>query len=249
MQLLEGKNAVITGCLKGIGRATMELFAQHRANIWACSQIKTDEFENRVSELAEAFDVSITPVYFDLSDHEQIKAGVRMILAEKRPVDVLVNIAGITYSALFHMTTIEKMKEVFEIDFFSQMLITQQLTRLMVRQKAGSVINIVSVAGLDGNPGQLAYSAAKAALIGATKTLAGELGGYGIRVNAVAPGVIQTDMTAAIPKAKIDGLLNGSKLHRSGLPEEVAQTLVFLASDLSEYITGQVIRVDGGMGG
>ena len=247
--LLKGKNAVITGCLKGIGRATMDVFAQNGANIWACCQMPTAEFESHVKELAEANGVWITPIYFDLSDYEQIKAGVRQIIAAKQPVDVLVNIAGITHNALFHMTTIEKMKEVFEIDFFSQMLVSQQLTRLMVRQKSGSVINIVSVAGLDGNPGQIAYSAAKAALIGATKTLAGELGGYGIRVNAVAPGVIQTDMTADLPKEKFDELLSGSKLRRPGLPEEVARTLLFLASDQSAYITGQVIRVDGGMGG
>lgn len=247
--LLKGKNAVITGCLKGIGRATMDVFAQNGSNIWACCQMPTAEFESHVKELAEANGVLIVPVYFDLSNYEQIKAGVRQIIADKRPVDVLVNIAGITHNALFHMTTMEKMKEVFEIDFFSQMLITQQLTRLMVRQKSGSVINIVSVAGLDGNPGQIAYSAAKAALVGATRTLAGELGGYGIRVNAVAPGVIQTDMTAVLPKEKFDELLSGSKLRRPGLPEEVARTLLFLASDKSAYITGQVIRVDGGMGG
>jgi 3-oxoacyl-[acyl-carrier protein] reductase len=246
--LLKGKNVVITGCLKGIGRATMDVFAQNGAKIWACCQMPTAEFESHVKELAEANGVWITPIYFDLSDYEQIKAGVRQIIAAKQPVDVLVNIAGITHNALFHMTTIEKMKEIFEIDFFSQMLVSQQLTRLMVRQKSGSVINIVSVAGLDGNPGQIAYSAAKAALIGATKTLAGELGGYGIRVNAVAPGVIQTDMTAALPKEKLAELLSGSKLRRPGLPEEVARTLLFLASDQSAYITGQVIRVDGGMG-
>ncbi|MGA2531678.1 MAG: SDR family NAD(P)-dependent oxidoreductase [Candidatus Aminicenantales bacterium] len=247
--LLNGKNAVITGCLKGIGRATMDVFAQNGANIWACCQMPTAEFEGHVKELAEANGVSITPVYFDLSDYEQIKAGMKQIVAAKQPVDVLVNIAGIAYNALFHMTTMDKMKEVFEIDFFSQMLITQQMTRLMVRQKSGSVINIVSVAGVDGNPGQVAYSAAKAALIGATKTLAGELGGCGIRVNAVAPGVIQTDMTASLPKDKFDELLSSSKLRRAGLPEEVARALLFLASDQSAYVTGQVIRVDGGMGG
>jgi len=246
--LLRGKNAVITGCLKGIGRTTMDVFAHNGANIWACCQMPTGEFESHIKELAQANGISITPVYFDLSDYEQIKAGMKIITVGKQPVDVLVNIAGIAYNALFHMTTIEKMKEVFEIDFFSQMLITQHLTRLMARQKSGSVINIVSVAGVDGNPGQVAYSAAKAALIGATKTLAGELGVYGIRVNAVAPGVIQTDMTASLSKEKVNELLSASKLHRVGLPEEVARALLFLASDQSAYITGQVLRVDGGMG-
>lgn len=247
--LLREKNAVITGCLKGIGRATMDLFANNGANVWACCQAPDVEFENHVKTLSEATKVSITPVYFDLSNSEQIKAGIKQIIAAKQPVDVLVNVAGMTYNALFHMTTIEKMKEVFEIDFFSQMLVSQQITKLMMRQKSGSVINIASIAGVDGNPGQIAYSAAKAALIGATKTLAAELGTSGIRVNAVAPGVIKTDMTAELSKEKFDELLSGSKLRRAGLPEEVAQTLLFLASDLSAYITGQVIRIDGGMGG
>ena len=247
--LLKGKNAVITGCLKGIGRSTMDVFAQNGSNIWACCQMPTAEFESHVKELTEANGVSITPIYFDLSDYEQIKAGVRQIIAVKQPVDVLVNIAGITHNALFHMTTMEKMKEVFEIDFFSQIYITQLITRLMVRQKFGSVINIASFVGLDGNRGQIAYSSAKAALIGATKTMAAEFGEYGIRINAVAPGVIQTDMTAALPKDKFDELLRGSKLPRAGMPVEVAQLLLFLASDLSSYITGQVIRIDGGIGG
>ncbi len=247
--LLKGKNAVITGCLKGIGRATLDAFAENGANIWACCQMPTIEFEGHISRLAQVNCVWIEPLYFDLLEQEQIKTAMKSIVTAKRPVDALVNIAGVTHNALFHMTTIEKFKEVFEIDFFSQMLITQQLTKVMIRQRSGSVVSVVSVAGLDGNPGQIAYSAAKAALVGATRTLAAELGGFGIRVNAVAPGVIQTDMTAALPQEKLDELVSGSKLQRVGLPEEVAQTLVFLASDESAYITGQVIRVDGGMGG
>jgi 3-oxoacyl-[acyl-carrier protein] reductase len=247
--LLKGKNAVITGCLKGIGRASMDIFAQSGANVWACCQRPDAGFANHIKELAESTGVEISPVYFDLQDYDAVKSGMKQIIMAKRPVDVLVNIAGMTYNALFHMTPIEKMKEVFDVDFFSQMLITQQITKLMVRQKSGSVINVASIAGLDGNPGQIAYSAAKAALIGATKTLAAELGTQGIRVNAVAPGVVQTDMTASLPKEKFDELLRSCKLKRAGMPEEVARAMLFLASDLSSYMTGQVMRVDGGMGG
>lgn len=246
--LLKGKNAVITGCLRGIGRTTMDVFAQNGANIWACCQAPDEEFENHIIDLQKENGVIITPVYFDLSDSEQIKAGMKTIMSAKQKVDVLVNIAGMTYNALFHMTTIEKMKYVFEIDFFSQILITQYITKIMLKQKSGSVINISSIAGIDGNPGQVAYSAAKAALIGATKTLSEELAEHNIRVNAIAPGVIKTDMTAELNQDKFDQLVAKSNLNRAGTPEEVAQTLLFLASDMSSYMTGQIIRVDGGIG-
>ncbi|KAF6625388.1 SDR family oxidoreductase [Paenibacillus sp. EKM208P] len=245
--LLKGKNAVITGCLRGIGKTTMELFAENGANIWACCQEKNEEFEAHILELSSRHGVVITPVYFDLMDSEQIKKAMKSILGSKMSIDVLVNIAGMTFNSLFSMTSIEKMKQVFEIDFFSQMLITQYITKSMVKQKSGSVINISSVAAIDGNRGQVAYSSAKAAFIGATKTLAIELGDYGIRVNAIAPGVIQTDMTNELASKDLHILTEKTNFKRSGNPLEVANVLLFLASDLSSYMTGQVLRVDGGM--
>jgi 3-oxoacyl-[acyl-carrier protein] reductase len=245
--LLEGKNAVITGCLRGIGKAALEAYARNGANVWACCQVQDDEFEAYAKSLAEETKVWITPVYFDLSDTEQIKASMKEIIKCKQKVDVLVNVAGMTYNALFQMMTMDKMKEVFEIDFFSQMIISQYIAKVMIRQKSGSIINIASIAGLDGNYGQLAYSAAKAALIGATKTLSLELAEHNIRVNAIAPGVIRTEMTAALPKDKFDVLVSKSKLGRPGETKEVSDVLVFLGSELSSYMTGQVIRVDGGM--
>lgn len=246
--LLAGKNVVITGCLKGIGRETMELFAQNGANIWACAQAQHQDFESHIEKLANENGVTITPVYFDLSDQEQIKSGMKSIMFAKQKIDVLVNIAGLTYNALFHMTPMEKMKYVFEIDFFSQILVTQYITKLMVRQKFGNVINISSIAGIDGNPGQVAYSSCKAALIGATKTLAAELAEFNIRVNAIAPGVIKTDMTSNLAPDALKRLMKKCVLNRPGMPGEVANVLLFLASDMSTYITGQVLRVDGGIG-
>jgi len=245
--LLEGKNAVITGCLRGIGKAALEAYASNGANVWACCQIHDDEFEAYAKSLAEEAKVWIKPIYFDLSDTDQIKDSMKEIIKSKQKIDVLVNVAGMTYNVLFQMMTMEKMKEVFEIDFFSQMLVSQYLAKVMIRQKSGSIINIASIAGLDGNYGQLAYSAAKAALIGATKTLSLELAEHNIRVNAIAPGVIRTEMTAALPKDKFDILVSKSKLGRPGETKEVSDVLVFLGSELSSYMTGQVIRVDGGM--
>lgn len=246
--LLNGKTAVITGCLRGIGRITMDLFAENGANIFACVQVEDDDFKSHIADLSVKYGVTITPVYFDLLDETQIKAAMKYILSTKQPVDVLVNIAGMTYNALFQMTSMDKMRTLFEVDFFSQILISQSIVRIMLKQKSGSIINIASIAGIDGNSGQVAYSAAKAALIGATKTMALELGSSNIRVNAVAPGVIDTAMTQVLSDDIRAKLIKPALIPRIGAPDEVAKVLLFLASDLSEYITGQVIRIDGGIG-
>lgn len=245
--LLQGKNAVITGCLKGIGKATLELFASNGVNIWASCQFPDVTFEQNIAELQRKHGIWITPVFFDLTNYEQVKQAAKAIILAKKPVDILVNVAGMTHDALFHMITMEQMKQVFEVNFFAPLLFTQYLTKLMLKQKSGSVINVASISALDGNPGQLSYSAAKAALIGATKTLSAELAPSGIRVNAITPGVIKTEMTEKIPEEKLKQFMQKTSLKRLGLPNEVASALLFLASDLSSYVTGQVIRIDGGI--
>lgn len=245
--LLNGKNAVITGCLRGIGRETLRLFVEQGANVWACAQAPYEEFETYCKELADTHGCWVKPVYFDLSDHDAIKAAMRSIQADKQPVDCLVNVAGLTRDALVHMTTMDQLKLVFDVNLFSQVLVTQYLTKLMMRQKRGSVINVSSISGIDGNVGQLSYSASKAALIGVTKTLSRELGEHGIRVNAVAPGVIDTEMNAVVPHDVLASRVEQTSLGRLGTPREVAGTIAFLASDISAYMTGQVIRIDGGM--
>jgi len=246
-KILKDKNAVITGCLQGIGRATLDMFAANGANVWACAQYPTDEFESRCAELSKTCNVWIKPIYFDLLNQEQIKEGLRTIAADKKPIDSLVNIAGMTKDSLFHMLSIDLMKTIFEVNFFSQMVITQFITKLMLRNGKGSVINISSISAIDGNAGQLAYSASKAAIIGATKTLSAELAPRGIRVNAVAPGVIDTEMNKIVPQDVIAKHLSNTSLSRMGEANEVASTIVFLASDLSAYMTGQIIRIDGGI--
>ena len=246
-KLLSGKTAVITGCLKGIGRATMEMFALNGADIFACCQFENDEFKNHIDILSKENNVQITPLYFDLCDTEQIKNAVKEIRSSKKKIDVLVNIAGMTQDAIFHMITMDQLKKIFEVNFFSQILFTQYITKLMLLNKSGSVINISSVSGIDGNSGQLSYSSSKAALIGATKTLSIELAPQGIRVNAIAPGVIKTDMTENLPEEAMNKLKAKIKLQHVGLPNEVAGAILFLASDNSSYITGQIIRVDGGI--
>ena len=245
--LLSGKNAVVTGCLRGIGRQTLDLFAEHGANVWACAQHADEEFEAHCAELSARTGTWIKPVYFDLTDATAIKAAMRAIQSEKLATDILVNVAGYTKDAIFHMTSMEQLKLIFEVNYFSQMLITQSITKVMMKHGRGSVINISSISGIDGNAGQLAYSSSKAALIGATKTLSRELAAQGVRVNAFAPGVVDTDMNAAVPKAMIDERLRTMSIPRMGHSREIASAILFLASDLSSYMTGQVLRVDGGM--
>ena len=245
--LLSGKNAVVTGCLRGIGKKTLETFAEQGANVWACAQQADEEFEKFCADLAQRMGTWIKPIYFDLTDTDAIKAGLKAIMSDRQPVDVLVNVAGFTKDAIFHMTSMEQLKFVFEVNYFSQILISQYITKLMVRQKRGSVINIASISGWDGSRGQLAYSSSKAALIGATRTMSRELAQQGIRVNAIAPGVIDTDMNAVVPEGVIAGHIKGMSIPRMGSSGEVANAILFLASDLSSYMTGQIIRVDGGM--
>lgn len=246
--LLKDKNAVITGCNRGIGKEILRLFAENGASVWACVRKQNDEFDEFITRLSEQYHVKIMPVYFDISDEQQIKAGIKTIMSSKMPVDILVNNAGmVPESKLFQMTPISDMKKTFDINFFSQMLITQYISRIMSKMGRGSIVNMASIAGLDGNPAQLEYVSSKAAIIGATKKLAIELGAYGIRVNAVAPGLTDTSMAGEMSKELMESTVNKTIMKRLGRPEEIASVVLFLASDLSSFMTGQTIRADGGM--
>jgi 3-oxoacyl-[acyl-carrier protein] reductase len=246
--LLDNKNALITGCNRGIGKAILTTFAENGSNIWACVRQPSDEFETYIKELSMRCDVKIWPVFFDLKDSDQVKSAVKTIMSMKKPVDILVNNAGISYNALFQMSTIDKMIEVFNINFFSQMIFTQYIIKLMLRNKNGSIINIASSTGIDGNAGRSIYGASKAAIICATKAMSTELGENGIRVNAIAPGITQTEMISDMTEAVIKETIQQTHLKRAGNPYEIARAALFLASDISSYVTGQVLRVDGGLG-
>ena len=246
--MLKGKNAVITGTLQGIGKATLEYFAANGANVWACAQHQDDAFEAYCKELEAEYGVWVKPVYFDLTNADAIKAAVKTIQSDKQPVDALVNIAGMARDAIFHMVSMETMKLVFEVNFFSQILLSQYITKLMLRNpNPSSVVFVSSISAIDGNAGQLAYGSSKAALIGAMKTMSKELASKGIRVNAIAPGVIDTDMNKVVPQEVIDQKIKTMDIKRLGKPSEVASTIAFLCSDLSRHITGQTIRIDGGI--
>ena len=248
MKMLDQKNAVITGAGGGIGMASVKCFAANGANIWACEFRQNPQTEARWAEIAAEYGIWIQPVYFDVTDEEQVKEAVKQIRSKKVPVDVLANVAGIAAdSTSFHMTGMDKMKKVFEVNFFALTLLTQYISRLMLRQQSGSIVNVASIAGIDGDPAQYEYAASKAAVIGGTKKLAREFAPNGIRVNAVAPGMTETSMGAQIEDDLKQEILSKIMMKRMGRPEEIANVIAFLASDCASYMTGQVIRVDGGM--
>ena len=245
--LLQSKTAIITGCNRGIGKAILETFAENGADIFACVRKESDEFTEIKDKLEDKTGVTITPVFFDFAESEQVKAGIKTIISSNKPIDVLVNNAGVAAGSIFQMTAIQNLKKVFEINFFSQILFTQGISRYMSRSKKGSIINIASTAGLLGDAGTTSYGSSKAALMFATKTMATELGAFNIRVNAIAPSITRTDMFDQMDEKARNILIESSALKRPAEAVEIANVVLFMASDLSSFITGQILRVDGGL--
>ena len=242
------KTVVITGCNRGIGKKILEVFSANGTKIFACVRNVNKEFEISISEIKKKFNNEIIPIEFDLNDETKIREAATKILSLEPSIDILVNNAAIIYTALFQMTSIKKLKELFEADFFSQTLFTQYILKSMIKKKNGSVLYISSSSALDGNEGRSAYASAKAAMIAQAKSLSREVGIYNIRVNTIAPGLTDTDMMREnTTKEKIKEVESKNSLKRIGNPEEIANVALLLSSELSTYITGQVIRVDGGM--
>lgn len=245
--LLKNKSALITGSNRGIGLAILESFAKHRCNIYAHSRKATNEFKLLLREMSKKYNVKITNVNFDLRDNTEIKNAIMSIIKTKEPLDILVNSAGIIHGGLFQMTPISSIRNVFDVNFFGMLEITQLVSKYMIRKKRGSIVNIASVAGIDLSTGNCAYGTSKSAVIAFSKTLSSELSNYGIRVNVVAPGLTNTDMAHTAEAQKERGKLKGDKpFERMAIPTEIADLVVFLASDNSSFINGEVIRIDGG---
>ena len=243
----KARNTIITGTNRGIGLAMVEKFAENGCNIWACARKPNPEFELKMSELAKKFGVWIKPVYFDLSVEEEIKAGIMSIFKEKKPVHTLINNAGIYYDKLFQMHTMKEIKEIFDVNVFALMYITQLTLRIMVRQKYGNIINVSSTTGLIPYQGAVCYGSAKAAVALFTRSLAIEIGGFGnIRVNAIAPGHTETDMTKHAMGKHRDYILSNCIMNRFAKPYEIANAAYYLASDEASFINGAIINVDGG---
>ena len=246
--LLDNKTVVLTGSNRGIGKKILEVFSMNGAKVFACVRKNNDSFKSYVDQLEKKTKNQIIIIKLDLSNEEEIKNAANEIILSKVPIDILINNAGIIHNSIFQMTSIKKFKEIFDINFFSQVLFTQYILKSMVKNKKGSIVNISSTSGIDSNAGRSAYSASKAALISQSKALSRELGIHNIRVNTIAPGLTDTDMMKNnTAKNVIENVLENVSLKRLADPEEIANAVLLLSSDLSSYITGQTIRVDGGM--
>jgi len=245
--MLCGKNAIVTGARSGIGLAILKKLASEGVNVWAVVHREDRLFINHISSLAGKFNVWIHPVYIDLINEEAILQGLKNIIQEKRSVDILINAAGIVSpNRLIQMTPIEEMRKVMNVNFFAVVQLCQLTSRAMCRQRSGSIINIASIAGVNGDLAQLEYVASKAALIGATKKMAFEWADYNIRVNAIAPGIIDTKMQDSMDEHLSNERLRFNTIYRKGTAEEVAELCAFLADEKSSYITAQTITIDGG---
>jgi len=246
MSLLQGKTAVITGAARGIGRQIALAFAKEGADV-AFTDLSMDENMESLEKELTAMGVKAKGYASDASDYEQTDKVVNQIVADFGRIDALVNNAGITRDTLLMRMDEETWDMVIKVNLKSVFNFTKAAQKTMLKQRSGSIINMSSVVGVSGNAGQANYSASKAGIIGFTKSVAKELGARGIRSNAIAPGFIVTDMTAKLPDDVREEWIKGIPLKRGGTPEDVANTCIFLASDLSSYVSGQVINVCGGM--
>ena len=246
VKLLQGKTALITGASKGIGRGIAITLAQHGANV-AFTYLSSVEKGLALEQELQQFGVKAKGYRSDAADMKAAEELVNGVVTEFGALDIVVNNAGITRDGLLMRMTEENFNEVIRTNLNSVFNITKACQRQMLKQRSGSIINISSVVGVKGNAGQANYAASKAGIIGFTKSIALELGSRNIRCYAIAPGFIETEMTAVLAEETVKQWREAIPLKRGGTPEDVANAVVFLASDMSAYITGQVLNVDGGM--
>ncbi|SNY99855.1 3-oxoacyl-[acyl-carrier-protein] reductase [Flagellimonas pacifica] len=246
MKLLEGKNVIITGASRGIGKGIAQVFGQHGANVaftYSSSEAPALELEKELT----AMGVKAKAYKSNAASFEESATLVEKVLEDFEGIDVLINNAGITKDNLLMRMGEEDFDKVIEINLKSVFNMTKAVQRTMLKQRKGSIVNMSSVVGVKGNAGQTNYAASKAGMIGFTKSVALELGSRNIRCNAIAPGFIETEMTDKLDEKTVQGWRDAIPLKRGGSPEDVANACLYLASDLSGYVTGQVLNVDGGM--
>jgi 3-oxoacyl-[acyl-carrier protein] reductase len=245
--LLEGKKAIITGGARGIGKEIVVSFLSQGASVYFID-LMASEFMNEYESLAKEKNVDVVYKECNVADEDQVSAVVKEIVEESGGIDILVNNAGITRDGLIFRMSKENWNDVISVNLNSAFFMSKAIARSMIGRRTGAIINVSSIVGVHGNAGQCNYSASKAGLIGLTKSLAQEVGGRNVRVNAVAPGFIQTAMTDKLDDSQKENLTKQIPMVRLGQPDEVANVILFLASDLASYVTGQVILIDGGMG-
>ncbi|WPC39949.1 3-oxoacyl-[acyl-carrier-protein] reductase [Clostridium sp. JS66] len=243
---LTDKVALVTGGTRGLGRAIAEKLAAEKVKI-VVTGTNEERAKQAANEISLAYDVEALGLKHDVSSEESTKEVVKAIIARFKRIDILVNNAGVTSDGIMMTMKKENWDKVISTNLTGAFNCTKFVSKQMLRQKSGSIVNMASVVGITGNVGQANYAASKAGLIGFTKTTARELADRGIKVNAVAPGYIATDMTASLPEKVTEEMLSKIPMKAYGRPEAVASAVLFLVSNMSEYITGQVINVDGGM--
>jgi 3-oxoacyl-[acyl-carrier protein] reductase len=244
---LEGEIALVTGGSRGIGRAAAMALAKEGAEViinYVSNEAKAKETCNEIAAMGG----KASAVKFDVANTEETKTAIEHLLKDKKKISILVNNAGITRDGLMMRYSVEDWDQVLNTNLRSAFVVSQAVIRSMMKERKGSIIHMGSIVGLTGNAGQAAYCAAKAGIIGLTKSMAKELASRNIRVNAIAPGFIETDMTHALTEDQKKAIFDSIPLGRIGTADEIAQAVVFLASSQSSYITGQTIVVDGGMG-
>ena len=246
MKLLEGKVALITGAARGIGKAIALKYAEEGADIAFTDLVINEAAQQTVSEL-EAFGVKVRAYASNAASFDETQTVVEQVMADFGRIDILVNNAGITKDGLVMRMSEQQWDAVIDVNLKSAFNFIHAALPAMARQKSGSIINMASIAGQTGNPGQVNYSASKAGLIAMAKSVAKEMGARGIRANAIAPGYVISEMTEALPQAVRDEFVKMIPLKRGASVEEVASVALFLASDMASYVTGQVIAVNGGM--
>lgn len=239
-------NIIITGANRGIGKSMVEAFTKAGCNVWACARRQNPEFEEFLTTLSSEHGVWVKPIYFEMTDEDSLNNGMRTIFADKQPIDALVNNAGVSTIGLLSQSKVDDIRHLFEVNYFSVLRLIQLVSKKMMMKRKGVIINMASLAGIEPQPGKIAYGSSKAAIILMTQCLAKELGPVGIRVNAIAPGPIETEMIHQYNDDMLKRLSSESSLRRLGLPEEIANTALFLASDKASYINGEIIKVDGG---
>jgi 3-oxoacyl-[acyl-carrier protein] reductase len=243
---LKDNVAIITGGARGIGLGIAETYAKEGCSVVICD-IAEDASVKAAQDIASKYNVKTLGIKTDVSNFEETKELAAKVQKEFGRIDILVNNAGITRDNLLLRMTPDDWDKVININLNSVFNCTKNVIRTMLKQKSGKIINMASVVGVMGNPGQANYSASKAGIIGFTKTIAKEFGAKGISCNAIAPGFIQTDMIESLPKEYIDNIISAVPQKRLGSIQDVANVALFLACDLGAYLTGQVINVDGGM--
>ncbi len=244
-KLLDQHITFVTGAGKGLGRATMIAFAEAGASVIYANDIVEGSVDDAINDLKEKYGCIIVPMYFDIADDQATKEAFFKIKKEYGRLDTLVNNAGVMKDALIGTVSQQLIHDIYSVNVFGNMKMLQWAAKLMIPNNSGSIINLSSIVGITGNPGQIVYSSTKGAIISMTKTAAKELAPHNIRVNAIAPGMIDTDMMRSVGEKHLQHHIDNIPFGRLGEPREIGEVCVFLASNMSSYLSGQIIAVDG----